>query len=420
MSPAQPTGDPAPSDGLLPASVLDGAERRSLSLYVHVPYCSVRCGYCDFNTYAAEDFGDGVNRLSYAEDAIRELDLAAGVLTRSGLPARPLSTVFFGGGTPTRLPAEDLARILRAGIERFGIVDGAEVTTEANPDSVTREDLALLKEAGFTRVSFGMQSAVPRVLAVLDRTHTPANVPKVVSWAREVGLQTSVDLISGAPGETLAEWETSVRAAIDCAPDHISAYSLIVEPGTKLAAQIARGEHVPVDDDTQADMYQLGDELLSAAGYRWYEVSNWARDPQGSGVHRARHNVAYWEDQDWWGIGPGAHSHLAGVRFWNAKHPAAYAQRLATGVTPAVGRERPDADARRLERIMLAVRTVGGLPTAELVSETPGEAARIRGAIAELIAAGLLDGRAAVDGRIIPTLEGRLRNDAIVRALAGF
>ncbi|KTR85961.1 coproporphyrinogen III oxidase, partial [Rothia kristinae] len=170
MSPAQPTGDPAPSDGLLPASVLDGAERRSLSLYVHVPYCSVRCGYCDFNTYAAEDFGDGVNRLSYAEDAIRELDLAAGVLTRSGLPARPLSTVFFGGGTPTRLPAEDLARILRAGIERFGIVDGAEVTTEANPDSVTREDLALLKEAGFTRVSFGMQSAVPRVLAVLDRT----------------------------------------------------------------------------------------------------------------------------------------------------------------------------------------------------------------------------------------------------------
>ena len=200
----------------------------------------------------------------------------------------------------------------------------------------------------------------------------------------------------------------------------MSAYSLIVEEGTKLGAQVARGEVADVDPDDQADKYLLAEELLGTAGYRWYEVSNWARDPRGSGVHRARHNVAYWEDQDWWGIGPGAHSHLAGVRFWNAKHPAAYAQRLATGVTPAVGRERPDADARRLERIMLAVRTVDGLPTAELVSETPGEAARIRGAIAELIAAGLLDGRAAVDGRIVPTLEGRLRNDAIVRALAGF
>ena len=193
-----------------------------------------------------------------------------------------------------------------------------------------------------------------------------------------------------------------------------------MEDGTKFGAAVKRGVQDDVDPDDQADKYLLAERLFAAAGYRWYEISNWALDPQDEGIHRARHNMAYWRDQDWWGAGPGAHSHLAGVRFWNAKHPAAYAQRLATGVTPAVGRERPDADARRLERIMLAVRTVDGLPTAELVSETPGEAARIRGAIAELIAAGLLDGRVAVDGRIIPTLEGRLRNDAIVRALAGF
>lgn len=408
MSPAQPTGDPAPSDGLLPASVLDGAERRSLSLYVHVPYCSVRCGYCDFNTYAAEDFGDGVNRLSYAEDAIRELDLAAGVLTRSGLPARPLSTVFFGGGTPTRLPAEDLARILRAGIERFGIVDGAEVTTEANPDSVTREDLALLKEAGFTRVSFGMQSAVPRVLAVLDRTHTPANVPKVVSWAREVGLQTSVDLISGAPGETLAEWETSVRAAIDCAPDHISAYSLIVEPGTKLAAQIRRGELSPVDDDAQADMYLLADRLFGEAGYSWYEVSNWSRSKDT----RSRHNLAYWRNRDWWGIGPGAHSHINGVRWWNLKHPVPYAHRVRQGLSPAAAREHLDADTRYVEDVMLAARIREGVAIEDL--RGPG-----REAVGWLEGQGLIEPQARAEGRVVLTLRGRLLGDAVVRTLLG-
>ena len=408
MSPAQPTGDPAPADGLLPAQVLDGAQRRSLSLYVHVPYCSVRCGYCDFNTYAAEDFGDGVNRLSYAEDAIRELDLAAAVLNCSGLPDRPLSTVFFGGGTPTRLPAEDLAGILRAGIERFGIVDGAEVTTEANPDSVTREDLALLKEAGFTRVSFGMQSAVPRVLAVLDRTHTPANVPKVVSWAREVGLQTSVDLISGAPGETLAEWETSVRAAIDCAPDHISAYSLIVEPGTKLAAQIRRGELSPVDDDAQADMYLLADRLFEDAGYSWYEVSNWSR----SEATRSRHNLAYWRNRDWWGIGPGAHSHVNGVRWWNLKHPVPYAHRVRQGLSPAAAREHLDADTRYVEDVMLAARIREGVAIEDL--RQPG-----REAVGWLEGQGLIEPAARARGRVVLTLRGRLLGDAVVRTLLG-
>lgn len=406
MSPAQPTGDPAPSDGRLPASVGEDAAGRTLSLYVHVPYCSVRCGYCDFNTYAAEDFGDGVNRLTYAEDAVRELELSAGVLSDAGLPARPLHSVFFGGGTPTRLPAEDLARILRAGIGLYGLEEGAEVTTEANPDSVTYEDLAVLRDAGFTRVSFGMQSAVPRVLRILDRTHTPANVPKVVGWARELGLQTSVDLISGAPGETLAEWETSVRAAIDYAPDHISAYSLIVEPGTKLAAQIARGVHVPVDDDAQADMYLLADRLLAEAGYSWYEVSNWSREP-GT---RSRHNLAYWHNEDWWGIGPGAHSHVNGVRWWNLKHPLPYANRVREGLSPAAAREHLDADTRHLEQVMLRVRIREGLPVA-LLREAG------RAAVPWLVGQGLLEEQAAAEGRAVLTLRGRLLGDAVVREL---
>ncbi|SQC28954.1 Oxygen-independent coproporphyrinogen-III oxidase [Rothia kristinae] len=407
MSPAQPTGDPAPSDGLLPASVLDGAERRSLSLYVHVPYCSVRCGYCDFNTYAAEDFGDGVNRLSYAEDAIRELDLAAGVLTRSGLPARPLSTVFFGGGTPTRLPAEDLARILRAGIERFGIVDGAEVTTEANPDSVTREDLALLKEAGFTRVSFGMQSAVPRVLAVLDRTHTPANVPKVVSWAREVGLQTSVDLISGAPGETLAEWETSVRAAIDCAPDHISAYSLIVEPGTKLAAQIRRGELSPVDDDAQADMYLLADRLFGRPG------TPGTRCPTGPAPRTPAPGTISRTGATGTGGGsaPGALAHQRRALV-ESEAPRALRPSRASGPVPGGGSGAPGCghplrrgrDARRAHP--------GG-------RRDRGSAGPGREAVGWLEGQGLIEPQARAEGRVVLTLRGRLLGDAVVRTLLG-
>lgn len=409
MSPAQPTGDPAPSDGLLPASVLDGAAARTLSLYVHVPYCSIRCGYCDFNTYAADSFGEGVGRESYAEDAIAELELSARVLEASGLPARPLHSVFFGGGTPTRLPAEDLARILRRGTELHGLAPGAEVTTEANPDSVTREDLELLKEAGFTRISFGMQSAVPRVLAVLDRTHSPANVPKVVDWAKEVGLETSVDLISGAPGETLGEWRTSVEAAVSYAPDHISAYSLIVEPGTKLAAQIRRGEHEPVDEDVQADMYLAAEEILSGAGYGWYEVSNWARAPR----FRSEHNLAYWHNQDWWGIGPGAHSHVNGVRWWNLKHPLPYAHRVREGLSPAAAREHLDAGTRRMEEVMLRARIVDGLPL-DLLDDAGRETA------AWLVGQGLLEAEALDAGRAVLTLRGRLLGDAVVRQLLGF
>jgi oxygen-independent coproporphyrinogen-3 oxidase len=251
-----------------------------------------------------------------------------------------------------------------------------------------------------------MQSAVPHVLAALDRTHNPANVRSAVSAARSAGLDVSIDLIYGAPGESLDDWRASVETAIGLAPDHVSAYALIIEDGTKLARQIRRGEVPAPDDDLQADMYELADDLLERAGFEWYEVSNWARRAD----QRSRHNLAYWQGADWWGFGPGAHSHIAGVRFWNVKHPAAYGQRLAAGESPAAGREVPDIEARTLENVLLRTRVREGLP----VSEVRGEG---RHAVAALIADGLVDGPSAVRGRIVLTRRGRLLADAVVRAL---
>jgi oxygen-independent coproporphyrinogen-3 oxidase len=401
-----PLGDPAPSDGLLPPQALDGAADRAFGLYVHIPFCAVRCGYCDFNTYTATELGGGASQDTYASTAISEVQLAAHALSRSGLPARRLRTVFFGGGTPTLLPAEDLARILGAAISEWGIEPGAEVTTEANPDSVTPASLALLKDAGFTRVSFGMQSAVPHVLKVLDRTHTPSRVPQVVQWARDVGLAVSLDLIYGTPGESLDDWQSSLQTALSYEPDHISAYALIVEDGTKLAAQIRRGEVPGIDDDDHAAKYELADQLISGAGLDWYEVSNWARTPEQA----CRHNLAYWRGDDWWGIGPGAHSHVGGVRWWNVKHPTAYAGRLTQGLSPAAGRETLDAGTRDVERVMLEARLVSGLDIASLGDHG-------RHAVAALIADGLVAAPAAFRGRLVLTLKGRLLADAVVRRI---
>lgn len=401
-----PLGDPAPSDGLLPAQAADGAAARAFGLYVHIPFCAVRCGYCDFNTYTATELGGGASQDAYAGTAASEVAFAARALAGSGVPARKLSTVFFGGGTPTLLPADDLALILRAAIDEWGIEDGAEVTTEANPDSVTPESLAVLKEAGFTRVSFGMQSAVPHVLKVLDRTHSPSRVPQVVRWAREAGLAVSLDLIYGTPGESLDDWRYSLETALSYQPDHISAYALIVEEGTKLAAQMRRGEVPGIDDDDHADKYELADQLITAAGLGWYEVSNWARTPG----QECRHNLAYWRGDDWWGIGPGAHSHVGGVRWWNVKHPTAYAGRLAQGVSPAAGRETLDRETRNVERVMLEARLRSGLEVAALGTDG-------RHQMAGLIADGLVDPAAAFRGRLILTLKGRLLADAVVRRI---
>ncbi|MEH6781683.1 MAG: coproporphyrinogen-III oxidase family protein, partial [Rhodoglobus sp.] len=259
MPGALPIADPAPLDGALPDSVAVGSHEREWSVYIHVPFCRVRCGYCDFNTYTGEELR-GAKRSDYATEAIAEIRQASTVLANAGVAPRKASTVFFGGGTPTLLPVTDLTRMLAAARDTWGFTDDVEVTTEANPDSVDRDYLLALKKAGFTRVSFGMQSAVPHVLATLERTHDPEKVPHVVKWAREVELDVSVDLIYGTPGESLADWERSLDHAIAQNPDHISAYALIIETGTKLAAQIKRGDVAPVDDDLQADMYELADK----------------------------------------------------------------------------------------------------------------------------------------------------------------
>ncbi|MGO1320589.1 MAG: radical SAM family heme chaperone HemW, partial [Galactobacter sp.] len=410
-----PDGDPAPVDGSLPPSAGSSAAERTLSLYLHIPFCRVRCGYCDFNTYTASELGHGASRESYPDAMAAELALSKRVLDDVGAGERELSTVFFGGGTPTLLPAQALGDTLRRAVDLYGLLPGAEVTTEANPDSVTPESLRTLAAAGFTRVSFGMQSVKPHVLKVLDRTHTPERVPQAVAWAREAGLDVSLDLIYGTPGESLDDWRASLEAVLAMEPDHVSAYALIIENGTKLAAQIRRGEVPNVDDDDHADKYVVADQILAEAGYDWYEVSNFSRGRE----RRAHHNVAYWMDQDWWGIGPGAHSHVGGVRWWNVKHPAAYQQRLDSGLSPVQAREMPDADASHLEQVMLRVRLRDGLPLSLLSDDE-------RSRVAGLVADGLVEPapalRADADGerRLVLTLRGRLLADGVVRTLLGF
>jgi putative oxygen-independent coproporphyrinogen III oxidase len=402
-----PLADPAPRDGLLPDSVAIGAAERAFGVYVHVPFCTVRCGYCDFNTYTATELR-GASQADYATQAMGEIGLAARVLDEAGLPQRAAQTVFFGGGTPTLLPAAHLVRMLGAIRDEVGIAPGAEVTTEANPDSV---DLAYLEElaaAGFTRVSFGMQSAVPRVLATLDRTHDPERIPVVVDAARRAGLQVSLDLIYGTPGESIDDWRTSLEAAVAERPDHVSAYALIVEQGTKLARRIRSGQLAAPSDDLQADMYELADGLLSDAGYSWYEVSNWST----GAAFRSRHNLSYWRGSDWWGVGPGAHSHVGGVRWWNVKHPAAYAALITEGASPGHGRETLDGATRLVERILLETRIADGLAIDVLPKDG-------RVAVAGLIADGLVNAEAALRGRVVLTLRGRLLADAVVRRLVG-
>ncbi|MEU7364386.1 radical SAM family heme chaperone HemW [Streptomyces hygroscopicus] len=403
-----PDGEPVPEDGALPATALAGAERRPLGFYLHVPYCATRCGYCDFNTYTASELrGSGgvlASRDNYAELVAEEVRLARKVL---GDDPRPVETVFVGGGTPTLLAAADLGRMLGAIRDEFGLAEGVEVTTEANPESVDPRYLAELREAGFNRISFGMQSARRHVLKVLDRTHTPGRPEACVAEARAAGFDhVNLDLIYGTPGESDADWRASLEAALGAGPDHVSAYALIVEEGTQLARRIRRGEVPMTDDDVHADRYLIAEETLSAAGFAWYEVSNWATSPGG----RCRHNELYWRGADWWGAGPGAHSHVGGVRWWNVKHPGAYAQALGEGRSPGAGRELLSDEERRVERILLELRLAEGCPR-ELLRPAGAAAA------ARALEDGLLEPEPYGRGRAVLTLRGRLLADAVVRDL---
>ena len=400
MPSALPTGDPAPADGSLPPPAMAELGDRPISLYLHVPFCATRCGYCDFNTYTAAELGSapGASRTAFLAAARTELQLAAHVLG-----ARTVDTVFVGGGTPTLLAADELVGLLGDVRERFTLAPGAEVTTECNPESVDEAYLNALVEGGFTRISFGMQSARPHVLKVLERRHTPGRVADVVGWARAAGFgSVSLDLIYGTPGESVDDWRASLAAALACRPDHVSAYALIIEAGTRLAAQIRRGEVPPPVDDDQADFYEVADRELTAAGLDWYELSNWSRPG-----HECRHNLAYWRGNPWWGVGPGAHSHVGGVRWWNVKHPRSYSEALRQGVSPAAAREVLAPDDRRIERVLLESRLSSGLPLSVL---TPSEQARVR----DLVARGWV---ALNEDALTLTLQGRLLADAVVRDL---
>ena len=401
MPSALPEGDPVPRSGELPAGARSAVGRHGFGVYVHVPFCASRCGYCDFNTYTA---ADGVSPDGYTEALLAELALARRVL--SPAPAR-VDTVFVGGGTPTLLGPDELGRILAAIDQAWGLAPDAEVTTEANPESVHPAALRALRRAGYTRISLGMQSTAPHVLALLDRRHTPGRARDAAIEAREAGFEhVNLDLIYGTPGETADDFAGSLAAAVDAGVDHVSAYSLIVEEGTRLAARMRRGEVPYPDDDVAADRYVAADQALAGAGLSWYEVSNWAASTQA----RCRHNLLYWTGGDWWGLGPGAHSHVGGVRWWNVKHPKAYTARLAAGDSPGQAREVLTTEQRHTEEVMLRLRLAGGLPLDRLDEAGQAGARRARD-----------DGLLAADsyraGSAVLTLRGRLLADAVVRDL---
>lgn len=406
--------DAAPA--ALPASALASLGSRSFGVYVHVPFCATRCGYCDFNTYTPGELGalqrpptrpeSAANRYqpmtsSWLAAVRRELDLAVEML---GSPPAA-DTVFVGGGTPSLLGADGLATVLDAVRSSFGLAPGAEVTTEANPESTSREFFDALRGAGFTRVSLGMQSAAPHVLAALDRRHTPGRPVEAAREARAAGFEhVNLDLLYGTPGETDGDLRGSLDAVLSAGVDHVSAYALVVEDGTAMARRVARGELPAPDDDVLAERYELLDTALEAAGLHWYEVSNWAASQHA----RCRHNLGYWTGGDWWGLGPGAHSHVGGTRWWNLKYPARYAAALAHGGSPAADREVLSGSDRHVEQVMLQLRLDTGLPLDAL--EASGRAAADRAQREGLLMPG-------APGRVVLTRRGRLLADAVVREL---
>ena len=390
----------------------------TFEVYVHVPFCLRRCGYCDFNTYTATDMGAGASRGNYANMVVREMRLVRDWQREHGIDEPAASTVFFGGGTPTVLRAADLVKMLDAIRELWGIADDAEITTEANPDTVNADYVKELADGGFNRISFGMQSAVPSVLKTLDRTHTPANVAAGVEAANAAGMRSSVDLIYGAPGESLDDWRTSVSTAIDLGVNHISAYALTIAPHTKMGRRIAAGTLPTPDDDDEANKYEIADDLLSAAGLEWYEISNWARPG-----YESRHNLGYWRNVDWAGLGPGAHSHYnrcladssgetgettsspLGLRSWDIAHPKLWGQSIIDGKVPWDGSERISHEEHLEETIMLGLRLRGGLDLA-LLGDTV-DMTRIRPMENERLIT--IHG-----GRVVPTRTGRLLNDTVI------
>ena len=385
-------------------------------VYVHVPFCLRRCGYCDFNTYTASDLGAGASRANYARMAAREMELVYDWQCAYGIAEPAASTVFFGGGTPTVLSPDDLVFLVERIRTLWGIAPGAEITTEANPDTVDETAIDRLAAGGFTRISFGMQSAVPHVLRTLDRTHTPAHVTRGVRAAQAAGLDASVDLIYGAPGESLDDWRTSVRSALDLGVLHLSAYALTVEPTTAMGRRIAAGTLPKPDDDDEAAKYEIVDAMAQAVGLEWYEISNWAAPG-----HESRHNLGYWRNVDWADIGPGAHSHYRlptggddgeggrAVRAWDTLHPRRWGQQINEGQVPFADHESIDPQADLEETIMLGLRLREGLDLQAVQARTGTDLAPV---VHALTGDGLVT---CTQGRITPTLRGRLLNDTVIQ-----
>ncbi|NBU93768.1 MAG: coproporphyrinogen III oxidase [Actinobacteria bacterium] len=376
-----------------------------LSFYIHIPYCVKRCGYCDFNTYTPAELqiSTGLTQISnsYIDLLIREINMAKVQVGEARVP-----TIFFGGGTPSLMEPTDIAKVIAEIENKFGLSKDCEITLETNPDTVDREKLVSFKAAGINRISFGMQSAVPHVLATLDRTHNPANLPQVTKWATEVGFKNvSVDLIYGTPGETLEDWQKSVDAALALPINHISAYALIVEEGTKLANAIKRGEIANVDDDLTAEKYSMADSAFDKAGFTWYELSNWSKDSGES-----RHNIAYWLNKNWWGVGPGAHSHINGKRWWNVKHPNLYREKLLQNISPELDSEVLEPIQIESERLMLSIRLPKGITKDSLSTDQISS-------LQQYVELGALDNAKWDAGSVSLTLMGRLIADRIVREI---
>lgn len=389
---------PTTSDAAVRVACADVDPSTPLGLYIHVPFCATRCGYCDFNTYTAGELGSSSSPASWHDAVARELDAAARLLS----PTRPVSTIFVGGGTPSLLGGAGLARLLDDVRAVFTIADDAEITTESNPESTSPQFFSQILDAGFTRVSLGMQSAAPHVLATLDRTHTPGRAVDAAREARAAGFDhVNLDLIYGTPGESDDDLRASLDAVLESEVDHVSAYALIVEDGTALSRKVRRGDLPAPDDDALARRYQILDHRLADAGLGWYEVSNWAATSSA----QCRHNLGYWHSHDWWGIGPGAHSHVNGVRWWNHKHPARYAENVSATTLPVAGEETLDAVDRHTETVMLTVRCRSGLDPTELDASERAIADRF-------VTDGLLD---RIDGRLVLTDAGRLLADRVVR-----
>lgn len=378
----------------------------NLAFYIHIPYCVKRCGYCDFNTYTPAELkiSTGLEHISnsYIDLLLQEIDLVreqiVGEIT--------VPSIFFGGGTPSLMQPNDIGRVISKIKTEFDLPLNSEITLECNPDTVTKDSLENFKKVGINRVSFGMQSAVPHVLATLDRTHKPENLAQATTWANEVGIsEISVDLIYGTPGESITDWQTSIDSALALPITHISAYALIIEEGTKLAAQIKRGEVPEVDDDLVADKYLIADKAFKEAGFEWYELSNWSKPGSES-----KHNMAYWNGDNWWGAGPGAHSHLDGKRFWNVKHPNLYKERIQNKQSAVADSEVLKKDQIESERLMLLLRLPSGIEKQTLNQIQLSE-------LSEFVESGHLDRANWNQGRASLTLNGRLIADRILRKI---